>query len=123
MSMEYVTVVGLVATTPRHLTTQDGLPITSFRLASTTRKFDRDLNKWIDGPTNWFTVTGFKNLAINMNTSVNKGDKVIVTGKLNVRDWDNGERSGTSVEIDAEAVGHDLTWGTSTFVRTILVQE
>jgi single-stranded DNA-binding protein len=54
---ELVTVAGLVATTPRHLVTQDGLPITSFRLAASHRKFDRALNKWIDGETNWFTVT------------------------------------------------------------------
>jgi hypothetical protein len=54
---ELVTVAGLVATTPRHLVTQDGLPITSFRMAASHRKFDRALNKWIDGETNWFTVT------------------------------------------------------------------
>ena len=40
-------------------------------------------------------------------------------GRLRVRDWDNGERAGTSVEIEAETVGHDLMWGSSTFVRTV----
>ncbi len=112
-----------MATTPRHLVTQDGLPITSFRLASSQRRFDRSQNRWIDGETNWFTITSFRQLAINSSESVNKGDRVLVTGKLRVRDWDNGERSGTSVEIDADAIGHDLSWGTATFVRTILVRE
>lgn len=120
---ELITISGLVATTPRHLVTQDGLPITSFRLASSQRRFDRSQNRWIDGETNWFTVTSFRQLAINSSESINKGDRIVATGKLRVRDWDNGERSGTSVEIDADAIGHDLSWGTATFVRTILVRE
>ena len=120
---EIVTVSGLVATTPRHLVTQDGLPITSFRLAALHRRFDRTANKWVDGETNWFTVTAFRQLAINSAGSVSKGERVLVTGKLRVRDWDNGERAGTSVEIESDAIGHDLTWGTATFTRTILVRE
>lgn len=120
---ELLSVTGLVATTPRHLVTQDGLPITSFRLASSQRRFDRSQNKWIDGETNWFTVTGFRQLAINAATSVSKGDRIVVTGKLRVRDWDNGERAGTSVEIEADAIGHDLSWGSATFTRTVLVRD
>lgn len=117
------TVSGLVATTPRHLVTQDGLPITSFRLASSVRKFDRSQNKWIDGETNWFTITSFRQMAVNAASSINKGERIFVNGKLRIRDWDNGERSGTSVEIEADALGHDLTWGTATFTRTVLVRE
>ena len=120
---ELISVAGLVATTPRHLVTQDGLPITSFRLASSQRRFDRSQNKWIDGETNWFTVTGFRQLAINSSTSVSKGDRILVAGKLRVRDWDNGERAGTSVEIEAESLGHDLSWGSAVFTRTVLVRE
>jgi len=116
-------VTGLVATTPRHLVTQDGLPITSFRLAASTKKFDKQANRWTEGETNWFTVTSFRQLAINSATSVSKGDRVVVMGKLRVRDWDNGERAGTSVEIEAETLGHDLVWGSSTFVRTVNVRE
>lgn len=120
---ETISVSGLVATTPRHLVTQDGLPITSFRLASSQRRFDRNQNKWIDGETNWFTITAFRQLAINSAGSVGKGDRVFIGGKLRVRDWDNGERAGTSVEIEADSIGHDLTWGTSVFTRTVLVRE
>jgi len=112
-------VSGLVATTPRHLVTQDGLPITSFRLAASYRKFDKEQNRWVDAETNWFTITTFRQLAVNTATSVSKGDRVLVMGRLRVRDWDNGERAGTSVEIEAETVGHDLMWGSSTFVRTV----
>jgi single-strand DNA-binding protein len=116
-------VSGLVATTPRHLITQDGLPITSFRLAASSRRFDREAGKWVDGETNWYTVTGFRQLAINLATSVSKGERIMVSGRLRVRDWDNGERAGTSVEIEAEHLGHDLLWGTTAFTRTVLVNE
>ena len=120
---ELIAVTGLVATTPRHLVTQDGLPITSFRLASSQRRFDRAQNKWVEGETNWYTVSSFRQLAINSSTSVSKGDRVAVIGKLHVRDWDNGERAGTSVEVEADAIGHDLNWGSSSFTRTVLVRE
>lgn len=119
---EVIALTGLVATTPRHLVTQDGLPITSFRLASAQRKFDRTKSTWIDAETNWYTISAFRQLAINSATSVSKGDRILVLGKLKIRDWDNGERSGTSVEIEAESIGHDLLWGTSDFTRTTLVR-
>jgi len=122
MSDNY-SVTGLVATTPRHLVTQDGLPITSFRLASAFKKFDRTKNRWVDAETNWFTITSFRQLAVNTATSISKGDRVIVVGKLRVRDWDNGERAGTSVEIEADNIGHDLVWGSSSFVRTVMQRE
>lgn len=112
-----IIVTGLVATLPRHLITQEGLPITSFRLAATHRRFDRAQNKWIDDQTNWYTVTCFRQLAINAATSISKGERVIVAGSLRVRDWDNGERAGTTVEIEAETIGHDLSYGTSIFDR------
>jgi len=121
--MELLSIAGLVATTPRHLVTQDGLPITSFRLAASQRRFDRNQNKWIDGETNWYTISSFRQAAINISQSINKGDRIVVTGKVRVRDWDNGDRSGTSIEIEATHIGHDLTWGTSVFTRNVLVRE
>lgn len=109
--MRQFSVSGLVATSPRHLVTQEGLAITSFRLA----EYD---NENPDDTTNWYTVTAFKQMAINAAGSISKGDRVVVVGKLKVRDWDNGERTGTSVEIEATALGHDLEWGVSEFSRT-----
>jgi single-strand DNA-binding protein len=121
--METISITGLIATTPRHLVTQDGLPITSFRLASSQRRFDKNQNKWVDGETNWYTITSFKSLAINASKSLNKGDRIMIQGKLRIRDWDNGERAGTSVEVEADSIGHDLSWGESTFNRTVLRQD
>jgi single-strand DNA-binding protein len=114
-----ITLTGLVATQPKHLITSEGLPITSFRLASTQRRFDRSQDKWIDGETNWYTVTAFRQLAVNVVTSLQKGQRIVVTGRLRIRDWNTGEKSGTNIEIDADGIGHDLAWGTSVFSRSI----
>lgn len=116
---DILSITGLVATTPRHLVTSDGLPITSFRLASTQRRYDRGAQKWIDAETNWYTVTTFRQLAINIVGSIEKGQRVVVTGRLRVRDWQTGDRAGTNVEIDADAVGHDLAWGTAVYTRSV----
>jgi single-strand DNA-binding protein len=117
---DLVHIVGFVATPPKHLVTKDGqLPITSFRFASTARRYDRQQQKWVDGETNWFTVTSFRQLAINAAGSVSKGDRLIVSGRLRIREWEAGEKSGTTVEIEAEAIGHDLSWGTTSFARSV----
>jgi single-strand DNA-binding protein len=110
---------GFVATTPNHLVTSEGLPITTFRLATTRRKFNRTTKSWENGDTNWFTVTAFRQLAINVAACISKGDPVMVSGRLSVREWENEDRSGIVVEIDADSVGHDLGWGSSAFTRTI----
>ena len=116
---DQITITGLVATHPRHIRTSEGLDITSFRLASAQRRFDRGQDRWIDGDTNWYTITSFRQLAVNVAGSVEKGQRVVLSGRLRIREWENGERTGTNVDIDADAVGHDLAWGTSTFTRVI----
>ena len=114
---QQITIRGLIATTPRHLVTPDGLPITSFRFAAPDGRDEDEksgitwLGKTGGNYTNWYTVTAFHGLAVNAAHSLSKGDRVLVTGVLRVRDWDNGERSGTSVEIEAESIGHDLALG------------
>ena len=115
-----ITVTGLVATEPRHIVTSEGLTITSFRLASNQRRFDRSANAWIDGDTNWYTVTSFRQLGTHVATSVTKGQRVIVSGRVRIRDWSTEDKKGTTIEIDADAVGHDLTWGRATFTRTVV---
>lgn len=110
-------VTGLVATTPRHLVTSEGLALTSFRLASSERHFDRATSRWVDGDTNWFTVNTFSQLATNTNKSIHKGDRVVVSGKMRIRDWENTDRSGTVVEIVADVLGHDLNYCTASAER------
>ncbi|MEV1129390.1 single-stranded DNA-binding protein [Agromyces sp. NPDC049794] len=118
-----ITVTGVVGSDPRvHVTTQ-GLAITSFRLASTRRYFDRAKGSWEDGETNWYTVSAFRQLAQNTAASVVKGERVVVHGRLRLRAWENGEKSGMAIEIEADAIGHDLTWGTTQLTKVRLARE
>jgi len=117
---DQLTLTGLIATTPRHIVTSEGLAITSFRLASQQRKFDKGTQRWADADTNWYTVTAFRDLAINASQSLNKGDRVVTVGRVKVRDWSNDDRSGTSIEVEAESLGHDLHWGVTQFQRSTL---
>ena len=114
---DQLTLTGLVATTPRHIVTSEGLAITSFRLASQQRRFDKSAGGWADADTNWYTVTAFRNLALNASVSLNKGDRVVAVGRLKVRDWSNDDRSGTSIEVEADSLGHDLHWGVREYQR------
>lgn len=113
-----MTITGIVAEDPRHTVKPGGLAITSFRLASGQRRFDRPTQSWVDGETNWYTVSAFRHLAFNLARSLHKGDHVLVTGRLRIRNWENGERRGTAVELEADTVGHDLFWCTTTAVRS-----
>ncbi len=114
---DHITIVGNIAGDPRHTHTPSGIPITMFRVASSPRRFDRTTEKWVDGETSWYSVSAFRALALNAAASLQRGERVIVSGRLRIRNWDKGDRSGTTAEIDAEAIGHDLLWGTSRFER------
>jgi single-strand DNA-binding protein len=54
-----------------------------------------------------------------MASSLEKGQRVVLQGRLRVKDWDNGEKTGTTVEVEVLGIGHDLSWGTSVFERTV----
>ena len=109
-----ITIVGTVGTDPEKKN-PNGVPITTFRVATKDRRFDRTTGAWIDGETNWYTASAYRRLAEHAFESLHKRDRVILTGRLRVRHWDTGEKRGTSVDIDVDAIGHDLLFGTTTF--------
>jgi single-strand DNA-binding protein len=113
-----ITLIGTVGTPPRHIVNANGLAVTNFRLASPNRRFDRTQSRWVDGETNWYSVAAFRQLALNAAASLQKGDRVIIVGKLKIRNWENGTRSGLSVDVEADAIGPDLSWGTARYTKT-----
>ena len=112
-----ITITGNVATPPELKHTPAGVTIATFRVASGRRRYDRGTESWIDAGTNFYTVSAFRTLADHAYQSLQKGDRVLLTGRLRVREWENGTRRGTAIEIDADAIGHDRLWGTTTFVK------
>ncbi|KSW19606.1 single-stranded DNA-binding protein [Cellulomonas sp. B6] len=117
-----VTVVGWVGSDLRtyHLDGIGGVPYTQFRLASTRRVVDRQTGGFRDGPTLWFTVKAWRTAATNLAASLRKGDPVVVVGRLAQSEWvaqDGTPRS--ELVLEALSVGHDLTFGTAQFRRSM----
>ncbi|MGF1429793.1 single-stranded DNA-binding protein, partial [Kitasatospora sp. LaBMicrA B282] len=110
-----VTMIGNVASAVSYGQTGAGVPTANFRLAATERRYDRTRGEWVDGETNWVTVTAWRWLATNVVSSLNKGDPVVVCGRLRIREWEDDGKRRTAVEVDARSVGHDLGRGTSAF--------
>ncbi|HYN19289.1 MAG TPA: single-stranded DNA-binding protein [Actinomycetes bacterium] len=117
MNETIITMTGNVAVEPVRVSA-DGTSVASFRIASNSRRFDRTANGWVDGETTWMTVTCFKALADNVLDSVRKGERVIVRGKLQTREWQKDERRGIRTELVAYEVGHDLSLGTTVFTKS-----
>ena len=112
-----ITLRGFVASEVKSSTTTRGTSTASFRLGTTERRYDRASNTWVDGNTNWYTVQSFRYLAGHVGCSVKKGQRVIVVGKLRLRQWEHEGRIYHVAEVDAESVGHDLMWGSANFTR------
>jgi single-strand DNA-binding protein len=105
----HLTLAGNVAAAPT-LRLAGGVPVTSFRIGVTPRRRDKGGDSWSDGETLWFSVTAWRTLAEHCVTSLAKGDRVLVEGRLTQRTWtadDGSERS--SLEIEALSVGLDLS--------------
>ncbi|WBL18430.1 single-stranded DNA-binding protein [Citricoccus sp. NR2] len=122
---QLITIRGNLAADPKSKMLPDGITeAVEFRVASTERRFDRQTESWIDINTSWFTVNCYRGLARNARRSLSKGHPVVVTGKLSVRNWKTKEpdgdvpKTGTTVQIEADSVGHDLSRGWTDFVRT-----
>lgn len=123
MNGPQMTVVGNVGTAPRLRALADGTLVTDFRVAMTPSRFDKAREAWVDQETLWFSVTCWRTLAEHTAMSVNKGDKVIVTGTFSTRGWTDKEGvERVSNEIDASSVGVDLTRGPVIQKRLVRVE-
>lgn len=117
-----ITLRGRIATEPSERTTHTGVTVVNFRLATTERRFDRSTGDWVDAHTNWYNVAVFGRQGTNVLQSTKKGNPVVVHGRQRIRDWSTEDRSGTSVDVVAEAVGLDLNYGTCAYNKTVVVR-
>ncbi|TYC23815.1 MULTISPECIES: single-stranded DNA-binding protein [unclassified Micromonospora] len=115
----YVTIVGNVLTAPEwRRTTQSNTLVANFKVASTARRLDRDSGRWVDGNSLRVRVNCWRKLAEGVAASVAVGDPVVVAGRLYTRDWtDDAGNHRTVYELEAVAVGHDLSRGRARFLR------
>lgn len=117
MNDTMMTLVGNVVDQPRMRRTKNGNIVTNFRVASTSRRFDREQGQWIDNATLFVNITCWRAMGENVEQSMRKGQPVIVTGRYYTREYTVNEVVRTSYELEATAVGHDLSRGVTSFER------
>jgi single-strand DNA-binding protein len=117
MTINNLVLIGNLVETPVVQVTAGGVSRTRFRLASTERRRDATNDTWYDGDSVFMHVTCWRRLAENVVCSLDKGDRVIVSGRL--RQW-TAEKDGvrrTMHEIEADAIGPDLQRGIVSVAR------
>lgn len=112
-----MTIVGNVVDTPKLRRTRNGHNVANFRVASTSRRFDRESNSWVDGSTLFVTVTCWRALGENVAQSLRKGQPVVVFGRYYQREYERDEKLHTAYELEAITIGHDLTRGIAAFEK------
>ncbi|WP_338676716.1 single-stranded DNA-binding protein [Streptomyces sp. SCSIO 30461] len=118
MNETMVTLVGNVATAVEYRDSASG-GYARFRFAVTSRRWDRQRDSWGDGATSFYNVWAWRGLGQNLAASVAVGEPLVVQGRLRIREEDRDGQRRTFVDVDAVAVGHDLSRGTSAFRRVL----
>jgi single-strand DNA-binding protein len=102
--------VGNLTDDPELRFTQNGTPVTNFRLAVNQRIREAD-GTWRDGDASYFRVNAWRDQAENVAESLAKGNRAVVLGRLRTRSWETPEGDKRSVtEIDADEVAPSLKW-------------
>ncbi|RBP99860.1 single-stranded DNA-binding protein [Bifidobacterium xylocopae] len=117
MHQTKMTMTGFVGKDPVSIGREGATPVCTFRLGSSDGYYDAKTRAWREFPTTWMTVKAFKALANNVLQSVHKGDPVLVTGSVSTEEWVKDGAKRSSLVLEAESIGHDLSMGVSGFRR------
>jgi single-strand DNA-binding protein len=98
------TVTGNVGRPPELKTTRSGKTMANFSVASTFKNGDKEITTWID-------VVCFDEQADVVAETLSKGDRVIVTGRLDLEQYQKKDGTpGSSLRMMASDVGQSLRW-------------
>lgn len=113
-----ITLVGNLVAEPELRYTPSNSQVANFRVASTPRRFNSQTNQWEDGEALFLSCAVWHQAAENVANSLHKGMRVIVTGRLRQRSYEdkNGERR-TVFEIDVDEVGPSLKYASAEVSR------
>jgi single-strand DNA-binding protein len=109
MPSTQITITGNLTDAPDLRFTPSGAPVATFTVAVNERYRDNS-GTWQDGETSFHRVNAWRELAEHATESLGKGDRVIVTGTLRQRNYENKDGDKRTVwEVRAAAIGADLT--------------
>jgi len=113
-----ITVVGNLTADPELRYTQNGLPVANFTIASTPRNFDRQANEWKDGEALFLRASVWREFAEHVAGSLTKGMRVIATGRLKQRSYQDREGNNrTAIELEVDEIGPSLRYATAQVTR------
>jgi single-strand DNA-binding protein len=118
MSDTVIHMIGHAGTDVDYRQIGNGTDLSTFRLASTPRRYDRNSEQYVDGTTTWITVQCWRSLALHVRDAVRRGDPLVVIGKLKTEEWTKDDARYSRMVLEALAVGHDLNRGVSAFRKT-----
>lgn len=114
-----ITVVGNLTSDPELRFTPSGAAVASFTVASTPRSFDKQSNEWKDGDALFLRCSIWRQAAENVAESLQRGMRVVVTGRLKQRSFETREgEKRTVIELDVDEVGPSLRYATAKVNRT-----
>jgi single-strand DNA-binding protein len=104
-----LTIVGNLVDDPQLRYTPTGNAVANFRIASTPRFMDRATNEWKDGDSLFLTCNVWRQPAENVAESLQRGMRVIVSGRLRQRSYETKEGEKRTVyEVEVDEVGPSL---------------
>ena len=114
-----ITIIGNLTADPELRFTPSGAAVANFTVASTPRQFDRTSNEWKDGETLFMRCSVWRDAAENVAESLQRGARVLVSGRLKSRSYETKEgEKRTVIEMDVEEVGPSLKYATAKVNRT-----
>jgi len=113
-----VTFVGQLTADPELRHTKKKLPVASFTIARNDRFFDRDSEEWVDGDPTFLRCSYWRESGENFAESHEKGDRVIVIGKLQQNEFTDKEgNERITLELNVEEAGPSNKFATTTATR------
>lgn len=113
-----ITVVGNLTADPELRYNQSGVAVANFTIASTPRNFDRQANEWKDGEALFLRASVWREFAEHVAGSLTKGMRVIATGRLKQRSYQDREGNNrTAIELEVDEIGPSLRYATATVTR------
>jgi single-strand DNA-binding protein len=104
-----ITIVGNLVADPELRFTPAGQPVATFRVASTPRVRDAASGEWRDGDSLFLTCNVWRQAAENVAESLQRGMRVIVSGRLRQRNYETKEGEKRTVyEVEVDDVGPSL---------------
>jgi single-strand DNA-binding protein len=114
-----ITVIGNLTNDPELRFTPSGAAVANFTIASTPRTFDRQSNEWKDGETLFMRCSVWRDAAENVAESLQRGTRVLVSGRLRSRSYETKEgEKRTVVEMEVDEVGPSLRYATAKIAKT-----